>query len=103
MSDRYGNVRIAKIMQAYNDLRQAVRAHDASAAETALDRYEQWADYAFGVRPPTLTEALALPEVAALVKAATPYVSPMQNADYARQLRQHDALVAALAALKGGE
>ena len=32
-----------------------------------------------------------------LVEAATPYVQPVQNADYGRQLRQHEALVAALA------
>lgn len=33
-----------------------------------------------------------------LAEAAAPYVSIVQNADYARQLRQHDALAAALAA-----
>ena len=33
-----------------------------------------------------------------LVAAAVPFVSPVQNADYARQLRQHDALQRALAA-----
>lgn len=40
--------------------------------------------------------------VTTLVEAARPYVSPVQNADYARQLRQHDALVAALAAFREG-
>lgn len=45
---------------------------------------------------PTLAEALKLPEVKALVEAAKPYVSPVQNADYGRQLRQYEALVAAL-------
>ena len=33
-----------------------------------------------------------------LAEAARPYASPVQNADFARQLRQHDALVAALSA-----
>ena len=41
--------------------------------------------------------------VKALVEAATPYISPVQNADYARQLRQHDALVAALRDMEGGD
>lgn len=48
-----------------------------------------------------LAEAMKLPEVVALVEAATPYVSPVQNADYGRQMRQYEALVAALTALKG--
>ena len=39
-----------------------------------------------------------LEAVHGLVDAAMPFVSPVQNADYARQLRQHDALIAALAA-----
>ena len=47
MSDRYGKTRVAKIKAAYDDLREAVRAHDTEAAEAALDRYEQWADYVF--------------------------------------------------------
>jgi len=50
----------------------------------------------------TLAEALALPEIAALVEAALPYISPVQTADFGRQLRQHDALVAALAAITKG-
>jgi len=44
--------------------------------------------------------ALARPVVRALVEAATPFVSPMQNADYSRQLREYEALKAALAAAK---
>jgi len=55
-----------------------------------------------GSRQPTLDEALALPEIAALVEAALPYISPVQTADFGRQLRQHDALVAALAAITKG-
>jgi chromosome segregation ATPase len=35
-------------------------------------------------------------EVEALVNAATPFVAPMQNADFSRQLRQHEELVAAI-------
>ena len=38
--------------------------------------------------------------IARLVEAAEPYITPVQNADYSRQMRQHDALVAALAAAK---
>ena len=45
----------------------------------------------------TLSAAMELPEVRALVEAAMPYILPVQNADYSRQLRQHDALAAALA------
>ena len=41
--------------------------------------------------------------VKALVDAAKPYISPVQNADYSRQLRQHDALVAALRDMEGGK
>lgn len=46
-ADRYGNTKIAKIKAAYDDLRAAVRAGDNEAAQAALDRYEQWADFAF--------------------------------------------------------
>lgn len=49
MSERYGKTRVAKIKAAYDDLREAVRAHDTEAAEAALDRYEQWADYVFQI------------------------------------------------------
>lgn len=55
---------------------------------------------------PTLADALALPEVRALVAAAMPFVSPVQNADYGRQLQQYETLVSAvapfLAPFKGG-
>jgi len=47
-----------------------------------------------------IAAALDVGPILALVGAATPYVSPVQNADYGRQLRQHEALVAALAAFK---
>jgi hypothetical protein len=50
--------------------------------------------------PPTADQIMADPRVKALVEAATPYISPIQNADYARQLRERDALVAAIAQLK---
>jgi hypothetical protein len=55
--------------------------------------------------PPTPEQIMADPRVQALVEAATPFVSPAQNADFGRQLRQHEALVAALAAFRaeGGE
>ena len=44
---RYGQTRITTITKAYNDLRAAIRAGDMEAAQEALDRYEQWADFAF--------------------------------------------------------
>ena len=43
----YGQTRIIKIRAAYNDLRSAVQRGDMEAAQTALDRYEQWSDYIF--------------------------------------------------------
>lgn len=46
MTERYGNVRIAKIRSAYNELRDAVRSGDFDRANAALDRYEQWANFA---------------------------------------------------------
>lgn len=66
---RYGKVRIVTIKAAYDDLRAAVRSHDAEAAEAALDRYEQWADYAFGAAS-TDAQAFAHPLVADLIHAA---------------------------------
>lgn len=45
--DRYGKTRVSKIKAAYDDLRAAIRRGDIEAAEAALDRYEQWADYVF--------------------------------------------------------
>jgi hypothetical protein len=45
--NRYGKTRIGKIKAAYDDLRAAIRAGDMDAANAALDRYEQWADFAF--------------------------------------------------------
>lgn len=50
MSERYGNLRVSKIRAAYSDLRRAIRSGDLDAAEKALDRYEQWADYIFDER-----------------------------------------------------
>ena len=51
--------------------------------------------------PPTQAQIMADPRVKALVEAATPYISPAQTGDYKRQLRRHEALIAALAQLKG--
>lgn len=50
MTERYGRVRVSKIRSAYNDLRTAIRRGDIEAADRALDRYEQWADYVFDKR-----------------------------------------------------
>lgn len=44
-AERYGQTRVAKIRAAFNDLRSAVRSGDIVAANDAMDRYEQWADY----------------------------------------------------------
>jgi len=55
---------------------------------------------AIATREITLADATALPEVRALVEAAVPYVSPVQNADWGRQMRQYEALVLALAPFK---
>ena len=44
-----------------------------------------------------LAAAAELAEVRALVSAATPYASPVNNADFGRAVLQYDALVAALA------
>jgi len=49
-ADRYGNTKIRKIKAAYDDLRAAVRAGDSEAAQSAFDRYEQWADCAVAPR-----------------------------------------------------
>lgn len=48
--ERYGKTRVTKIKAAYDALRSAVRSGDFDAAEAALDRYEQWADYVFDAR-----------------------------------------------------
>jgi len=45
--EKYGQLNVAKIRKAYNDLRDAVRSGDFELAQNALDRYEQWADYVF--------------------------------------------------------
>lgn len=50
MTARYGRVKVSKIRQAYNDLRAAIRSGDIVAANEALDRYEQWADFVFDER-----------------------------------------------------
>lgn len=50
MTQRYGRLKVSKIRAAYNDMRDAIRRGDMEAAETALDRYEQRADYVFDER-----------------------------------------------------
>lgn len=42
---RYGTLRVSKIRECFNALRDCVRRWDFEGAESALDRYEQWADY----------------------------------------------------------
>lgn len=48
-----------------------------------------------------LAAARQVPEVAALIDAAKPYTSVMQDADFGRQMREYEALQAALAAIGG--
>ena len=48
--EKYGQLNVAKIRMAYNDLRDAVRDGDFELAQDALDRYEQWAEYVFDNR-----------------------------------------------------
>ena len=48
--ERYGRVKVSKIRAAYNDLRTAIRSGDIIAANDALDRFEQWADFVFDAR-----------------------------------------------------
>lgn len=54
-SDRYGSVRITKIKAAYDELRAACRDEGTPRIQEALDRYEQWADFAFA-RPAKVRE-----------------------------------------------
>ena len=48
--EKYGQLNVAKIRKAYNDLRDAIGSGDFELAQNALDRYEQWADYVFDNR-----------------------------------------------------
>lgn len=50
MTERYGRLKVSTIRAAYNDLRDAIRRGDIEAADEALDRYEQWADFVFDER-----------------------------------------------------
>lgn len=44
-SDRYGNVKVIKIVAAFNELRDACRSEGTPRIQEAIDRYEPWADY----------------------------------------------------------
>lgn len=63
----------------------------ASSAYTDQDHVAVW-----NLRAPDPRDEV----IRGLVEAAEPFVAPMQTADFARQLRQHEALVAALAAAR---
>lgn len=80
-----------------------VHAHQHSGIGTCIIRAMGFIDQAAWNRradlPPTLAQALALPEIAALVAAAKPYVEKMQDADFCRQMRNYQALADALAQL----
>ena len=43
--ERYGDVRITKIMAAFKELRTACRDEGTPRIQEALDRYEPWADF----------------------------------------------------------
>jgi hypothetical protein len=109
MSDRYGQTRIGKIKAAYDDLRAAVRSHNAEAAEAALDRYEQWADYVFA--PPNergaqLAAAIARAERAEAERDALAAALRIMGVDpdsVIRRSRALDELMAADADLIVGE
>ena len=74
---------------------------DAMGLNTAtVRRIETAAVEAVHPRDALAIERLAL--IAAAYEAALPYISPVQTADFGRQLRQHDALVAAIAAITKG-
>ena len=45
MTDRYGKVRVIKIREAFNELREACRDEGTDRIQNALDRYEPWAAY----------------------------------------------------------
>jgi hypothetical protein len=47
MTARYGNRRIDKMRAEINALRDAIRAHDPEATETAWDKCEEWIDFVF--------------------------------------------------------
>lgn len=49
----YGQVPAIEILEAFNRMRRAIRDGDLEAAEDALDVYEQWADFLFGLLPLT--------------------------------------------------
>lgn len=78
-------------------IRQVDGSHDLGAAALADAILA-------ALEPPThdtlLAHAMRLPEVAALVEAAKPYASVVHNADFGRQMREYEALQAALAALE---
>lgn len=124
-ADRYGNTKIAKIKAAYDDLRAAVRAGDNEAAQAALDRYEQWADFAFAphtdlsqasVAAALEAAATGLDNEAAALDADALKFRGGSDANYTRQVKaitartyanairalitpaQHDALAAHVAA-----
>ena len=44
MSDRYGRVKISKIIAARNELRRLIQAEGTPAIQDAWDRLEQWID-----------------------------------------------------------
>ena len=47
MSERYGNVRVSKIIRAFNNLRAAIRSEGTPAIQKAWDRVEPWLTFAF--------------------------------------------------------
>ena len=50
MNERYGNVPVSQIRDAFNNLRRSIHALDVEAALEALETYEPFADYIFSAR-----------------------------------------------------
>jgi hypothetical protein len=56
MSERYGRRKFSGMYARINDLRQAIRAHDPVATETAWDAVEEFVDAVFARRAPAQGE-----------------------------------------------
>lgn len=48
MSETYGRAKIVTIKKDFDDLRAAIRSHDAKETEKAWDRCERWVDFVMG-------------------------------------------------------
>lgn len=70
MTEKYGNRNVPKMIRQVEQLRAAIRAEGTPAIQEAWDLVEEHIDYAYRADiPPTLAEALAVPEVRAMRQA----------------------------------